>query len=58
MFRAFFKRKGLVNDFERYLNNGGKSFRRLLDKRLARFDELMAAMYSEPRKAKGAAAGT
>lgn len=54
---SFFKRRGLVNDFERYLNNGGKSFRRLLGKRLTRFDELMAAIYSEPRKAKGAAAG-
>jgi hypothetical protein len=52
---TFFKRKGLMKEFEHYLRTRGRPFRRLLQKRLSKFNQLMTRMYAEPAKAKGAA---
>jgi hypothetical protein len=41
---TFFKRKGLLPEFERYLRLGGKKFRRTFDRRWERFEALLSAM--------------
>ena len=41
---TFFKRKGLLPDFERYLHNAGRNVRRMLDRRWDHFEALLRAM--------------
>jgi hypothetical protein len=53
---SFFKRKGLPLEFERYLKNGGKSFRRSFDRRWAVFEDQLRSMDERHSKPKTSAA--
>lgn len=52
---TFFKHKGRVPEFERYLQTGGRKLRRTLDRRWKRFETLLIEMDEQP-KAKASAA--
>jgi hypothetical protein len=41
---TFFKRRGLSAELERFLERGGKRFRRTFDRRWERFESLLTAM--------------
>ena len=53
---TFFKRKNLVPEFGSYLQNGGRKFRRTLNRRWHRFETLLSVMCEEQPKAKAAVA--
>jgi hypothetical protein len=52
---TFFKKKGLVPDFERFLGHAGRRFRQKLDRKWNRFDVLLAAVDEQRLKSERAA---
>jgi AIPR protein len=49
---TFFKKKGLVPEFEQFLRRAGKGFRQKLDRKWGRFDALLVALDAERLRGK------
>jgi hypothetical protein len=46
---TFFKKKGLADDFDHFLRNGGRAYRKDLEKKWARFESLLTEMAEKPK---------
>ncbi|MGA9804835.1 MAG: hypothetical protein WA383_21305 [Terriglobales bacterium] len=49
---TFFKKKGLVPEFEQFLRHAGKGFRQKLDRKWGRFDALLVALDEQRLRSK------